>query len=74
MERQLKLINKRCEGLTVKASEVVANNFDVRLKIDDLRKEKLAHGQVASHLACVSRLVHADTKKALSIGVCIAWK
>ena len=41
VERQLKLVNKRCEGLTVKASEIVAENAVVRLKIDDLRKEKL---------------------------------
>ena len=43
LERQLLIIKKRCESLTTKASETQSLNSDVRLAIDDLRKERILH-------------------------------
>ena len=43
LERQLLIIKKRCEALTMRASEVASDNSGVRLHIDDLRKEKILH-------------------------------
>lgn len=44
VEKQLKLINKRCESLTIKGSETCAQNAVIRAKIDELRKEKVGKG------------------------------
>jgi len=43
LEKQIAIVQKRCNALTVKASEIGSDNALVRLNIDDLRKEKLLH-------------------------------
>ena len=43
LDKQLLIIKKRCEALITKASETASENANVRLNIDDLRKEKISH-------------------------------
>jgi len=46
LQKQLGIVKKRCEALTMKASEIASDNSNVRLMIDDLRKEKLTHREM----------------------------
>lgn len=50
LERQLLIVKKRCEALTMKASEINSENQSVRLCIDDLRKEKLTHRELIQRM------------------------
>lgn len=43
LDKQLLIIKKRCEALTMKASEIASENGNVRVRIDNLRKEKIIH-------------------------------
>ena len=43
LDKQLLIVKKRCEALITKASETSSENSNVRLNIDDLRKEKMSH-------------------------------
>ena len=56
LERQLLIVKKRCEALTMKASEINSENQNVRLCIDDLRKEKLTHRELLQRMKAKVRL------------------
>ncbi|KAL1524719.1 hypothetical protein AB1Y20_019603 [Prymnesium parvum] len=60
VERQLKSIHKRSESLTVKASEVTAENAVVRLKIDELRREKVGHHQLLAKMRAKAAKMDED--------------
>jgi hypothetical protein len=43
VEKQLMIIRKRCDALTMKRSEIASDNATTRGEIDNLRREKMTH-------------------------------
>jgi len=60
LERQLGIVKKRCDALTVKASEIGSDNSNVRLNIDDLRKEKMSHREQLTRMKAKAEKMDAD--------------
>jgi len=60
LERQLLIVKKRCDALTVKASEIGSDNSNVRLNIDDLRKEKMSHREQLTRMKAKAEKMDAD--------------
>jgi len=60
LEKQLSIVQKRCNALTVKASEISSDNSSVRLAIDDLRKEKMLHREQVTRMKVKAEKMDAD--------------
>ena len=60
LERQLAIIKKRCESLTTKGCEISSGNAQVRLSIDNLRLEKLAHQEHVNRMTAKAEKMDQD--------------